>query len=134
MATQNMDVQKREAENVETIERTRSRKVFLPPVDIFETNDNIQLVADMPGVDENSVDITLEKNVLTIVGNVEPTIPEGFNLSYREYEVGDYQRSFTLSDAIDRDKIAASVQNGVLSVMLPKAEPAKARKIAVKVG
>ncbi len=127
-------LQKHESENVDTVERTRSQKVFVPRVDIFENDDAILLYADMPGVDEKSIDIVLEKNILTIEGCVVEESMEGYELSYMEYDVGDYRRSFTLSDAIDRDKIEASVSNGVLKLTLPKAEPAKARKINVNVG
>ena len=114
-------------------ERTRARAAFVPRLDIYETNDNIVLLADMPGVDETSVDITLEQNVLTINGYVEPVEPEGYRLAYAEYRVGDYQRSFTLSDQIDQDKIEATVKNGVLGLHLPKAEPTT-KKIIVKAG
>jgi HSP20 family protein len=113
------------------VERTRSERVFTPAVDIYEDDDTITLIADMPGVDKESVDITLENNVLMIEGHVQPDHPEGYELSYSEYQVGDYQRSFRISDAIDRDKIGAKVKDGVLYVTLPKAEPAKARKIKV---
>jgi HSP20 family protein len=87
----------------------------------------------MPGVDENSVDITLEQNVLTINGYVAPVEPEGYRLAYAEYRVGDYQRRFTISDQTDRDKIEAMMKDGVLRLHLPKMEPT-ARKIAVKAG
>jgi len=116
---------------VET-EGTRNRKIYLPRVDILETGDAIVLIADMPGVDEHSVTITLEKNVLTLTGEPEIEHFKGYNLALAEYDVGDYQRSFSLSDQIDGGKIDASVKNGVLRVTLPKAEPAKARKINVK--
>lgn len=134
MAREKEELQKREAEHVDTVERTRSRKVFIPRVDIYETDNSIELLADMPGIDETNVDVTLEKNVLTIYGRVEPVQPEGFNLTYAEYEIGDYERSFTLSDEIDREKIGAKVKNGVLALRLPKAEKALTRKIEVKVG
>jgi HSP20 family protein len=91
------------------------------------------VVADMPGVDENSVDITLEQNVLTIDGYAAPVEPKGHRLAYAEYRVGDYQRRFTLSDQIDRDKIEATVKDGVLRLHLSKVAPT-ARKIAVKAG
>lgn len=87
----------------------------------------------MPGVDENSVDITLEQNVLTINGYAALVEPEGYRLADAEYRVGDYQRRFTLSDQIDRDKIEAMVKDGVLRLRLPKVKPT-ARKIAVKAG
>ena len=126
------DTQKQEVTTMSEAERTRARKAYVPRADIYETSDNIVVVADMPGIDENSVDITLEKNVLTISGYVEPEAPENLSLAFAEYEVGDYQRSFTLSNQIDQANIEATVKNGVLRLHLPKAGPAKARKIAVK--
>lgn len=125
-------IQKREADTIQSSERTRSGKIFTPPVDIYETSDDIVVLADMPGVDEKSIDITLEQNVLTIEGRLDEVSPQGFNLGYWEYEIGDYQRSFTLNDTIDRDKIEANYKNGVLKLRLPKVEPAKPRKINVK--
>ena len=85
----------------------------------------------MPGVDEKSVDITLEKELLTIYGRVEPEVPEKHSLAIAEYGVGDYRRTFTISSEIDRDHIEASVKDGVLKLVLPKAESAKTRKIPV---
>lgn len=126
------EVQKKEAEVKEGLERTRSKRLYAPPVDIVEEKDNLFLVADMPGVDEHSLDITLDKNVLTIYGTVEPEMPENHRLVSAEYGIGDYQRTFTLSDEIDREKIEATVKNGVLRLTLPKAETAKTRKIPVK--
>jgi HSP20 family molecular chaperone IbpA len=125
--------QKKEAQAPEGVERTRDRKVFVPSVDIIERKEDLLLIADMPGVDDKSLDITLEKNILTINGYVEPEIPDKHKLVYAEYSVGDYQRTFTLSDEIDRERIQASVKNGVLRLILPKAEAAKVKKIAVKV-
>jgi HSP20 family molecular chaperone IbpA len=106
--------------------------VYTPDVDIIERKDDIIVMADMPGVDENSVDITLEKNVLTIYGKVDAEIPEQHRLWLSEYGIGDYQRTFTLSDEVDRNRIQATVKNGVLRLILPKAEEVKTRKIAVK--
>jgi HSP20 family protein len=132
MADPAKEIQKREAETPETGERTRERKVYTPAVDIIERKDDIVVVADMPGVDEQSVDITLEKDVLTIYGKVETDMPEKNVLYFSEYGTGDYQRAFTLTDKVDRDKIQASVKNGVLKIVLPKAETVKTKKIAVK--
>ncbi|HWR71906.1 MAG TPA: Hsp20/alpha crystallin family protein [Nitrospirota bacterium] len=126
------EIQKKEAATPEGVERTRPRKVYTPAVDILERKDDIVVTADMPGVDEKSVDITLEKNVLTIYGMVEPQFPEGQRLALSEYGVGDYQRAFTLSEEVDRDRINASVKNGVLRLVLPKAAAVKARKIEVQ--
>jgi len=128
------DSEKQEVTTMSDAERTRARKAYIPRADIYETAEDIVVVADMPGVDENSVDITLEKNILTINGYVEPEAPENYGLAHAEYEVGDYERSFTLSNQIDQDKIEATVQNGVLRLRLSKAGPAKAKKIVVKSG
>jgi len=127
-------LKKQESENTDTIERTRSGKVFVPAVDIFETENDVIVMADMPGANEKSIEITLEQNVLTIQARVEEYAPEGFDLQYREYDTGDYQRSFNLPDTINRDKIDAKFTNGVLKLILPKTEPAKPKKIEVKVG
>ena len=132
MSSEAKDLTKQEVPHPVETERTRVRKVYIPQVDIYETKDTIVLVADMPGVDEKSVDIILEKNVLTITGDVLQTDYKGYNISYAEYETGDYQRAFTISDEVDRDKIDASVRNGVLKVTLPKAEKAKVKKIVIK--
>jgi len=116
---------------VET-ERTKNRKVFVPKVDIYETKDSMVLIADMPGVDAASVDVTLEKNILTITGSVVPPAREGYSLAYSEYDTGDYQRAFTVTDEVDRDRIDATVKNGVLKLVMHKAEQAKSKKILIK--
>lgn len=125
------EVLKKEADLQKGIERTRSRKVYTPATDIFERKDDIIVTADMPGVDEKSIEVTLEKNILTIYGKVEPEIPEKHRLALSEYGIGDYHRVFTISNEIDRDRIKAEVRNGVLRLVLPKAESAKTRKIPV---
>jgi len=127
-----MAMKKQQAQSPVEAERTRNRRVFVPPVDIFEAKDATVLIADMPGVCEKSVNITLEKNVLTITGTVEPEQYEGYNCIYSEYNVGDYQRAFSISDDVDKDKIKATVKNGVLRLTLSKAEPAKVKKIPVR--
>ena len=114
-------------------ERTRNRKTYAPKVDIYEKKDAMVLLADMPGVDEKSVDVTLDKNVLTIRGTVEPKVCKEHSIYYSEYDVGDYERAFTITNEIDRNRIEAHVKNGVLKLTLPKAEEAKVKKIAVSV-
>ena len=126
------DIQKKEADTPQQGEHTRQQRVFTPLVDIIEKKDDIVVLADMPGVDERSVDVTLEKNVLTIYGQVEANIPQNHRLYMSEYGVGDYHRVFNLTNEIDRDKIQATVQNGVLKLILPKAETVKTKKITVK--
>ena len=127
------DTEKREVAETGA-ERTRDRLAFVPRADVYETDEGITVVADMPGIDENCIDITLEQNVLTINGYVELEQPEGLNLAYAEYQVGDYQRAFTLSDQIDREGIGAVVKDGVLRLYLPKVTEAQRRKIAIKAG
>jgi HSP20 family protein len=131
MTDTSKDLVKKEAGVPEGVERTKPRKVFKPDVDIIEEKEETVLTADLPGVDEKSLDITLEKNVITIRGRVEPEIPAGCRLAYGEYEVGDYERAFSLSDEVDKDKIQAMIKNGVLKLVLPKAAAVKARKIAI---
>jgi HSP20 family molecular chaperone IbpA len=124
---------KQELQTTNGAERTHSGRVYTPAVDIYETNDAIVLVADMPGVDESSVDVTLEKNVLTIYGRVQPWWQfEGHTLRYAEYGIGDYQRSFTISNQIDWEHIEGSVSNGVLRLTLPKTGPAQTKRIEIK--
>ncbi len=134
MAEETTTLQAQEAQKQEIqqsdAERTRAGLVFVPQTDIYETDDAIYVVCDVPGVAEDSIDITLENNVLTINGYVHTHRPDGYQLSYAEYRVGDYQRRFTLSDEIDKDGIEASLKDGVLRLRLPKAKPAS-RKIKV---
>jgi len=125
------DLLKKEAELEKGIERTRAKRVFTPAVDIVEQKDYILLFADMPGVDEKTVDVTLDKDLLTIHGNVEPETHKGHRLVLSEYGTGDYERTFTVSNEIDREKIIASVKDGVLRLTLPKAAAARTRKIPV---
>ena len=134
MSINKKELQKRDKDQYETVERTNSQQVFMPAVDILETDTELQLYADMPGVDESSVDITLDKDILTITGHADTTAPEGYEAVYREFTRGDYQRSFTISEAVDAEKISASVKNGVLQLTLPKSAPAIVKKIKVNAG
>jgi len=125
------------AETVKDIKETgeerqeRTRKTYAPAVDIIETNHNILVTADMPGVDEKSVDITLEKNLLTIYGMIDTSISSDLEGSISEYGIGDYQRIFSLTEVIDRDNIKATVKDGVLKLVLPKADNVRTRRIEV---
>jgi HSP20 family molecular chaperone IbpA len=116
------------------VERASNRPVLVPAVDICETQQEIVITADMPGVDESSVDVTLEQDVLTLEGRLQMPAPSGYELGFQEFGLGDYRRVFTLATEVNRDGIAAKVKNGVLRLVLPKAEPAKAKKIPVKAG
>ena len=134
MAEKTMELEKQEVTTTEETERTRECRCFIPRSDIYELDDQIVIVADVPGVDEKSIDVMIEKNILTINALVDPVLPQGYSLSFAEYEMGDYQRSFRLSEEIDRQKIRASVKDGVLRLYLPKAKEAIMRKISVKAG
>jgi HSP20 family molecular chaperone IbpA len=130
--TKEMEIQDQELVQEET-ERTRECRCFVPRTDIYEAGDEIILTLDMPGINENAIEITLEKNLLNVKGYAQMDDPDEYALTFAEYEFGDYERSFRISDAIAKDKIEALFKNGVLRLTLPKAEQAKARKIAVKV-
>ena len=127
-----VEYQKRPASNPTETERTRNRKVYVPKVDIIETGDAMVMYADIPGADEKTVDVTLEKSVLTIRGTIAPQEFVGRSIAYAEYDVGDYERSFTVSDEVDRDRIEAVVKNGVLKLVLHKIPQVEARKITVR--
>ena len=129
---QAMEVQKQEEIPGEEMERTRSRRSFVPRADIYETENEIIVLTDIPGANKDTVDIMLEKNLLTIRGMVEEPTAESYELAYAEYPIGDYERTFALSDEVDKSKIEATMKNGVLRLLLPKAEEAKVRKIAVR--
>ena len=129
-----LEVLKQEVTTLEDTERTRECQCFIPRADIYETEEDIVVVVDVPGVDESSIDITLEKNVITINAYIELYELEGYAPTLTEYEVGDFQRSFRLSNMIDHDKIQASVKDGVLRLQLSKAGEAKTRKISVTAG
>jgi HSP20 family molecular chaperone IbpA len=90
------------------------------------------ILADMPGVSPDGVDVTLERNVLTIRGRTEDSPPQGFSPVYLEYQPGDYERVFTLSEDIEAERIEASVKDGVLRLVLPKAGPAQTKRIQVR--
>ena len=106
--------------------------VFTPRTDIFETADAIVVIADMPGVNKESVEITLDENILTVNGRVAPEGTEGLTQTHREFKVGNYHRTFTLSDAVSREGIDARVKDGVLRLTLPKHGPTRAHKIPVQ--
>ncbi len=130
--TNQTDIVKQEENNQDLAERTRESRVYVPKVDIYEKDDIIYLVADVPGSDENNVEVTLDKNVLTIDACVVPERPENHSLNYAEYGIGDFRRRFNISDEIDREKITATVKNGVLTLTMPKVGPAVSKKIAVQ--
>jgi HSP20 family protein len=132
MAQEIRPVEQRTPATTEGGERLPPRPVFLPPADIYETKDSIVVLTEMPGVPPDGVDITLERRVLTIRGRSVASEHKGYQRVYNEYADGDYERVFTLSENIDRDRIEATLKDGVLHLLLPKAEAARARKIELK--
>ena len=127
------EMAKKETRVREGVEPTREGRMFMPPTDILENNENIVLVADMPGVGADDVDITLEKDILTVHGTVGGAHRSDGEAACAEYDVGNFQRSFSLTSEIDRDNIQANMNNGVLKLTLPKTRPSR-KKIEVKSG
>lgn len=129
-ARQELQVQKkREQENRE--ETTIPARTFLPMADIYETQDALTVILEMPGVEKNNVDVRVEDGVLHVEGKLDLSKYRGLQPLYIEYNVGHYARSFQLSSKIDQNKIEAALKDGVLSLTLPKVEEAKARTILV---
>ena len=122
----------REKEEIraENGEATRPGITYSPTVDIFETDEAITVLADMPGVAADGIDIDVKDGVLTITGTVQE-MESRFEPVYREYGVGGYQRRFTLGDKVDATKISAKLVNGVLNIDLPKADRMRPRRIQV---
>lgn len=122
----------------ELTERTngeRRRPVVRPPADIFESERAFHLQMDLPGADRDSVEITIDRNVLTVrARRAAEDAREGLAPVWREYEEADYERSFTLGTGVDREHVEATVKHGVLSLVLPKAKEAQPRRIQVKAG
>ena len=131
MATDALD--KPATADVTRAEHTRSGRLYQPNVDILETAEELIVLADMPGVDGSDIDINFENGTLTIHGKVAPRQGEGVNHLLREYGIGDFHRTFQVSEVIDASRITAECANGVLTLHLPKVEAAKPRKIKVQV-
>jgi HSP20 family protein len=112
-------------------EQTRPGRYYVPDVNIYEFEDSLKLWAEMPGVKEKDLDVTLKDGVLTIVGKVAANMYSGLRPMYTEYNVGNYYRDFVLHESIDESKIKATLCNGILELELPKKEQAKPRKIEV---
>lgn len=115
-----------------TTEQTRPGPLFTPAVDILETENEITLLADMPGVKPADLNIDLKENTLIITGEISPYEDADEEDLLIEYEVGQYFRQFTIPELIDRNRIDAQLKEGVLRLVLPKAEAAKPKKIEIK--
>jgi len=132
--TESKALRAKEKREVTAVEQTKPGPTFTPTVDIFETDQEITVLADMPGVKAKDLTIDLRDDVLSLYGEVDaPEGPREVDV-LREYETGKYLRQFTLPEVIDQSKIEADLKDGVLRLRLPKVEPAKPRKITVKTG
>jgi HSP20 family molecular chaperone IbpA len=129
-----MEIQKAEKTVPAVPEQTRPGAVFSPAVDIFETDNAITVLADMPGVKASDLEVDLRDNVLTLTGRASSIEGDHESDVLREYESGTYFRQFTLSEAIDQTKIDARLTNGVLRLELPKVEKAKPQQISIRTG
>jgi HSP20 family molecular chaperone IbpA len=122
--------QKREVDKPQ--EPTRPMRAFLPITDIFETEDALTVVLEMPGVDRDDIEVSVENSVLTVEGKISFDKYEGLQPVYSEYNIGPYRRSFRISSRVDQDKISAEMRDGVVTLLLAKAEATKPRRIVVK--
>ncbi|MGF1509795.1 MAG: Hsp20/alpha crystallin family protein [Myxococcota bacterium] len=129
---QSTAMQKREGAAMESPEATRPGRLVVPAVDIFEDQTRITVVADMPGVRADDLKVDLDEGVLTISGPAEPAPSSAERIIFQEYDYGTFQRKFTLSEAIDTERIEAHLADGVLRLELPKAEKARPKKIAIR--
>jgi HSP20 family molecular chaperone IbpA len=125
------DLAVREKKELAGQEKTVPGRFFVPSTDAYETEDRLTLVMEMPGVVRENLDVSLEDGVLTVEGRLDFSKYEGLEPVYTEYNVGHYARSFSLSDKVDQDNIAAKIEDGVLTLTLPKAQAARPRRIAV---
>ena len=112
-------------------EKTIPGRYYIPTSDIFETEDALAVILEMPGVEKKDVSIALEEDVLQVEGKIDFSKYQGMEPVYTEYNVGHYRRAFTLTDKIDRDGIAAQLEDGVLTLTLPKAKASAPRRIAI---
>ena len=128
--SQELQVQeKREVEKKQ--EATVPARTFVPATDIFDTAESLTIVMEMAGVDKKHLDVSVENGVLTVEGRLDFSKYEGMQPVYTEYNIGHYRRSFSISGKVDQSRIAAQMKDGVLTLVLPKAEEAKPRRIAV---
>src|ERR1043165_9212446 len=125
------EVQVQEKRELEKKEGTVPGRVFLAVADIFETDQALTVILEMPGVNKDSVDIRVENDVLSVEGRVDFSNYAGLQPVYTEYNVGNYARNFQLSSKIEQGAIRAELKDGVMTLVLPKSEKAKPRKITV---
>jgi HSP20 family protein len=130
MSPQELQVQQ-QRELQEKQEGTAPTRSFIPNTDIYETEEALTVVLEVPGVERSNINISVENGVLSIEGRIDSSKYKDLIPIYTEYPVGDYRRSFSLSSQIEQQKITADLSDGVLTITLPKAEQAKPRRIAL---
>ena len=113
-------------------EKTIPGQFYVPYTDVYETDEALTVLMEMPGVAREAVDITLENDTLRVEGKIDFSKYQGMDPVYTEYNIGHYTRSFALSSKVDRDQISADLQDGVLTLTLPKAAEARPRRIQIK--
>ena len=122
-----------ESVSIESSKAETQVNTYLPRADIIDSEADVKIWAEMPGLDNESVNITLEKNVLTLEGKIKaPVSPEGYSLKINEYPVGNYRRTFKLGQDFKYEDIQAIMKNGVLCLILPKSKDLGPKKINVK--
>lgn len=130
--TTSQALEAREKKELETKgEKTTPVRYFVPATDIFETEDALTVVMEMPGVEKKDLDVHVENDVLRVEGRIDTSKYEGLTPLYTEYNVGHFARSFTLSAKVDAGRINAVVEDGVLTLKLPKVEEARPRRIPI---
>ena len=131
MADQQELAVREKRELAEREERTVPGRFYVPQADVYETEEALTVVMEMPGVDRKDVGVELKEGVLRVEGRIDFSKYSGMEPVYTEYNVGHYGRSFTLSDRVDQERIAAQLEDGVLTLTLPKTAEARPRRIAI---
>ena len=129
-ATQALEVQNKK-ELVSKEEKTVPARYYVPATDIYETEDALTVVMEVPGVERKDIDINLERDVIRVEAHIDPAKYEGLDPLYTEYNVGHFARSFSLSGKIDQQQIGAQLEDGVLTLTLRKAKDAMPRRIEI---
>ena len=129
-AAKDLEVQKKRPVQLSE-ESTAPVNLFVPTTDIFETEDSLKVLVEMPGVEKGNVEISVKDRILTIEGRIDFQKYAGMNPVYTEYNIDNFHRRFSLSNKVDSSKIRAEMRDGLLTLTIPKSEEAKAHKIEV---
>jgi HSP20 family protein len=130
-ATSSQELSVQEKKELPGEEKTVPGRFYVPSTDVCETEEGLTLVMEMPGVSRDNLNVSLEEGVLRVEGTLDFSKYTGLEPAYTEYNVGHYARSFSLSDKVDWDNIGARLEDGVLTLTLPKSPAAKPRRIAI---